>query len=145
MHMVRHVKTVGYCTYFKTALLLGFSKHVYELSNKWGEAPSANASLAQYHAARYATKQLWLHHGYYVCPTCEWATRERYEHVRVLDSYCAIVEGRSANQRPASSDYSLDHEPFLDFEQCPNCGNILDNSTLEMHKIMGCTDRWMNA
>lgn len=75
-----------YRAYFAFALLLGFHKHVFRISNRWGGA-SDTVGRAKYNAAHAATQML-IDDGYHACPSCHWATETKDEHVNVVGTYC---------------------------------------------------------
>jgi len=75
-----------YRAYFAVALLLGFHKHVFRISNRWGGLGD-KVGLAKYRAA-WAATQMLIDDGYHVCPSCHWAIQTKDEHVNVIDSYC---------------------------------------------------------
>lgn len=74
-----------YRAYFAVALLLGFHKHVLRISNSWGSG--IEAEREKYSAAWSATQML-IDDGYHVCPSCQWATETKDEHVNAVGSYC---------------------------------------------------------
>lgn len=75
-----------YRAYFAVALLLGFHKHVFRISNRWGGA-SNEVGPAKYGAA-WAATQMLIDDGYHACPSCHWATETKDGHVNVVGSYC---------------------------------------------------------
>lgn len=141
MQVVRRIEAAVCGSYFNLALFLGFTQHVYELSNDWG-GRSGEVSLGQSDAAHYATVQLQRHHGYYECPSCRWATKTLNEHLSP-GTWCFDEETRDQNVQHSKSLSAimagLDRELCMDLEKCPHgCNEILDCCELEMHGLLSC-------
>lgn len=86
-----------YRTYFAVALMFGFHKHVYRVSNYWGGNPMT-VSNDKYAAAAEATKML-IDDGYHSCPSCTWATPTEDEHVNAVGSHCHDAEFEHLRRR----------------------------------------------
>ena len=63
-----------YRAYFAVALLLGFDKHVYRVSSRWGGG-GVGLKSGRYDAAWDATQML-IEDGYHRCSSCTWATHD---------------------------------------------------------------------
>jgi len=71
--------------YLRVALALGFVGHVYNMTGRWG----ANGGPKKSDAAFWASEKLIAEHGYHMCPSCGWATKDKGEHIaRGIGNWC---------------------------------------------------------
>lgn len=70
--------------YLRTALVLGFVEHVYDMTGKWGGVVTGKKKCD---AAWNASETLTNKHSYHSCPGCKWAVKEEDEHL-VPGSWC---------------------------------------------------------
>lgn len=70
--------------YLRVALFLGFHRHVYRLTTKWGGASGQPCR----NRAAWQTLNALFKKGYHGCPSCYWATERPNEHLEDHNSWC---------------------------------------------------------